>query len=135
VACSGGHGEDLTRAHLIAHITHAIHHAGNGLLGPDYSSKFSPWLATGALSPRLAYQEIKRYEGERVANDSTYWLFFELLWRDFFRLMGLVYGTAIFKVGGPQGDPRKYPWVQDARLFEAWKEGQTGYPFVDANMR
>jgi len=60
----------------------------NGLIGADYSSKFSPWLSQGCISPKYIYHELKRYERERVSNDSTYWLFFELLWRDFFRLMG-----------------------------------------------
>ncbi|MFM7401792.1 MAG: deoxyribodipyrimidine photo-lyase [Bacteroidota bacterium] len=46
----------------------------NGLLGGDYSSKFSPWLAQGCLSPKTVYHEIKRYERERTSNESTYWL-------------------------------------------------------------
>jgi deoxyribodipyrimidine photo-lyase len=43
----------------------------NGLLGEDYSSKFSAWLSNGCLSPRLVYDEIARYEDERTRNDST----------------------------------------------------------------
>ena len=54
-------------------LTVLVWHPGNGLLGPNYSSKFSPWLATGSVSPRVILKEIKRYEAERVANDSTYW--------------------------------------------------------------
>ena len=54
------------------------------MLGADYSSKFSPWLALGCLSPRFIYEQVKLYEAQRVKNDSTYWLIFELLWRDFF---------------------------------------------------
>lgn len=50
----------------------------NGMLGPNYSSKFAPWLAHGNVSPRVIVGEIKRYEKERVANDSTYWLIFEV---------------------------------------------------------
>ncbi|WOL13450.1 hypothetical protein Cni_G22220 [Canna indica] len=45
----------------------------NGMLGADYSTKFSPWLASGSLSPRYIYEEVKRYEKKRLANDSTYW--------------------------------------------------------------
>ena len=51
----------------------------NGMVGSDYSSKLSPWLASGCLSAVQVYWEIKKYEEERVANESTYWLFFELL--------------------------------------------------------
>ncbi len=54
----------------------------NGMLGADYSSKFSPWLALGCLSPRYIWEEVQKYQEERVKNDSTYWLVFELLWRD-----------------------------------------------------
>ena len=44
----------------------------------------SPWLSNGCLSPREIYWEIKDYETKHGANESTYWLVFELLWRDFF---------------------------------------------------
>jgi Deoxyribodipyrimidine photolyase len=40
----------------------------NGLIGQAYSSKFSPWLAQGCISPRQIYAEIKAYEEERVQN-------------------------------------------------------------------
>lgn len=43
----------------------------NGMLGEAYSSKLSPWLATGSLSPRYVVAQTLRYERERVANDST----------------------------------------------------------------
>jgi deoxyribodipyrimidine photo-lyase len=39
-----------------------------------YSSKFSAWLAMGCISPRTIYKEIRAYERENGANDSTYWL-------------------------------------------------------------
>ena len=44
----------------------------NGMIGADYSTKFSPWLAHGNLSPRYVAKECKKYEDERVANKSTY---------------------------------------------------------------
>ncbi len=105
----------------------------NGLLGADYSSKFSPWLANGSLSPRFMYHQVKEYEQDRTKNDSTYWLIFELIWRDYFRFSAAHYGDRIFYAGGIQQTNRK--WSQDAELFQAWKEGKTGIPFVDANMR
>ena len=46
----------------------------NGMLGADYSTKFSPWLAHGCLSPRFVAKECKRYEEETgIVNKSTYW--------------------------------------------------------------
>jgi deoxyribodipyrimidine photo-lyase len=106
----------------------------NGLIGGDYSSKFSPWLAHGCLSPKMIYYEIKRFEAQFGDNKSTYWLFFELLWRDFFRLMAKKHGDRIFFKSGPKGqaDPR---WKDDYDLLRQWIEGNTGVPFIDANMR
>src|SRR5919202_2600429 len=104
------------------------------MLGEDYSSKFSAWLALGCLSPRLIYQEVKRHAAERVKNESTYWLIFELIWRDFFRFIALRYGTRIFKPSGIQHDFNR-KWRRDVDLFVRWAEGETGIPFIDANMR
>ncbi|XP_047968405.1 cryptochrome DASH, chloroplastic/mitochondrial [Salvia hispanica] len=105
----------------------------NGMLGPDYSTKFSPWLASGSLSPRFIYEEVKRYEKLRVSNDSTYWVLFELIWRDYFRFLSIKAGNSLFYVGGPRRVQTN--WSQDQALFDAWRNGQTGYPLIDANMK
>ena len=106
----------------------------NEMLGLDYSSKLSTWLSHGCISPKLIYSELKKYEKERTKNDSTYWLFFELLWRDFFRLMGKKHGNSIFKKGGTKKEPRN-DLSDNLSLFKIWAEGRTGYPLVDANMK
>ncbi|MEM6319850.1 MAG: DASH family cryptochrome [Bacteroidota bacterium] len=106
----------------------------NELIGGDYSSKFSAWLAQGCLSPKMIYQELKKYEVQRGKNKSTYWLFFELLWRDFFRLMGKKHGNAIFQKGGINRDASEVG-VENPQLLQVWIEGRTGIPLIDANMR
>jgi deoxyribodipyrimidine photo-lyase len=106
----------------------------NEMLGGDYSSKFSPWLAQGCLSPKIIYHELRKYEAERGANKSTYWLIFELMWRDFFRLMGKKHGNNIFRKGGTKEAKDLY-WSEDRNLLEIWTNGRTGVPFIDANMR
>lgn len=108
----------------------------NGMLKFDDSSKFSLWLANGCLSPRKIYFEILRYEEERTQNDSTYWMFFELLWRDYFKFYAHKYGKNIFQYSGVS-KPKKRFLLEDEELkrFEIWKQGQTGYPLVDACMR
>ncbi len=106
----------------------------NGLIGSDYSSKLSVYLSTGCLSPKKIYHELKKYENERGENKSTYWLFFELLWRDYFRLVGKKYGNAIFQIGGLNGNVDK-TWRIDENVFKIWSEAKTGVPFIDANMR
>lgn len=105
----------------------------NGMLDPDDSSRLSAWLALGCISPRTVYAEVKRYEQERVRNESTYWLVFELLWRDYFRFILAKHGAKLFRPSGIQGIP--IPWQQDWPRFQAWCRGETGYPLVDANMR
>jgi deoxyribodipyrimidine photo-lyase len=105
----------------------------NGMLGANYSSKFSPWLALGCLSPHQIYEQVQAYESKRIANDSTYWLVFELLWRDYFRFICAKHGNTIFCASGLQRIP--IPWKQDWERFELWQEGKTGFPLVDANMR
>ena len=105
----------------------------NGLLGQDYSTKFSPWLAAGCLSPRQIFWEIKKYEEKRVANQSTYWVIFELLWRDYFKFVCYKYGDSVFHETGIMN--KRLAWSQEKGKFDAWREGRTGVPFVDANMR
>ncbi|MBC7746023.1 MAG: DASH family cryptochrome [Flavobacterium sp.] len=106
----------------------------NGLIGADYSSKFSAWLSLGCLSPRGIYWEIKKYEKERIANESTYWLYIELLWRDYFRFMFKKHGSKFFLKNGFKVSPPE-ECENQLELFEKWKTGQTGVPFIDANMR
>ncbi len=132
----GGETAALDRLAYYLFESHAIatyKETRNGLIGPDYSTKFSPWLAYGCLSPKRIYWEVKAYEEKNGANKSTYWVIFELLWRDFFRLMGKKHGAAIFHKGGPKGASEN--WRQDQGLFQRWMDGQTGTPFIDANMR
>jgi deoxyribodipyrimidine photo-lyase len=108
-------------------------HTRNGLLGADYSSKLSPWLANGSLSPRTVYREIRRYERERVKNNSTYWLVFELIWRDYFSFLARKYPRRIFSRSGPRR--RRIRWSDDREAFRSWRNGETGQHFIDANMR
>ncbi|WP_297516494.1 DASH family cryptochrome [Flavobacterium sp.] len=105
----------------------------NGLLGPDYSSKFSPWLAHGCISPRKIYWEVQQYEAEVCKNEDTYWLIFELIWRDYFRYISQKHGNKIFQLNGIV--KQKYEWELNARKFEKWTQGKTPEPFVNANMK
>ena len=100
----------------------------NGLIGSDYSSKFSPYLAWGCVSARSIYAEVKAFEQQYGANDSTYWLFFELLWRDFFHFDALKKGTAFFKV-------QKNYIGQVNKGFTMWQTATTKDSFVNAAMR
>lgn len=105
----------------------------NGLLGKKYSSKLSLWLAFGSISPISLYQEVKRYERDIAKNDSTYWLIFELIWRDYFKYISMKHGNKIFKIGGVL--QKDYTWKTNERLVHKWVIGETPEPFVNANMR
>ena len=131
----GGETAGLDRLAYYLFDSHAIatyKETRNGLIGSGYSTKFSAWLAAGCLSPKRIYWEVKAYEDKNGANDSTYWVIFELLWRDFFRLMGKKHGNAIFHKGGTKGEAKTYR--DDAAAFQRWTDGETGTPFIDANM-
>ena len=105
----------------------------NGMVGADYSSKFSAWLAMGCISPRAIYDQIKKYENANGANDSTYWLVFELLWRDFFRFMFKKYQTKFFLYTGIQPEKPISKKASENALSQ-WINGKTDSDFINANM-
>ncbi|MEM6396441.1 MAG: DASH family cryptochrome [Bacteroidota bacterium] len=105
----------------------------NKSLGLDYSSKFSAYMAHGCLSPRQIYFTVKEYEREVKRNISTWWLMFEVIWRDFFKFQAMRFGNLMFSPGGIR--ERETNWVEDHDLFNRWREGRTGIPFLDAHMR
>ncbi len=104
----------------------------NGLIGTDFSSKFSPWLANGSISAKTIYWEIVKYEQEVEKNDSTYWLIFELIWRDYFKYVSMKNGNSIFKIGGILD--KKYDWKNNQLAIKNWINGTTEEPFANANM-
>lgn len=104
----------------------------NGLVGADYSSKFSPWLANGSISARTIYWEVKRFENEIRKNQDTYWLVFELIWRDYFKYVSLKHGNQIFKIDGIL--EKNYDWHTNKTIKEDWINGTTKDDFVNANM-
>lgn len=105
----------------------------NGLDGWNFSSKLSAWLATGCVSSAGVAHAIFDYEKKVIKNDSTYWLYFELLWRVFFYWQHCKHRHNLYRFGGIQ---QKAPATKHDHLkFEQWRSGNTGYPIVDASMR
>jgi deoxyribodipyrimidine photo-lyase len=104
----------------------------NGLIGESYSSKLSAWLANGSISARTIYWEVQNYEREICKNEDTYWLIFELIWRDYFKYISLKHGEKIFKLNGILG--KEYEWKTNDKAFREWTNGNTREPFVNANM-
>ena len=132
----GGETQVLKRLNEYLFETHLIEkykETRNGLIGESYSSKLSPWLTVGCISPKTIYYEIKRYEKEVCTNESTYWLIFELLWRDYFRFMMKKHHQNYFLQFGIKGENSPLHTHQ-SEAFEKWKNGETGNQFIDANM-
>ncbi|WP_037315276.1 DASH family cryptochrome [Salegentibacter sp. Hel_I_6] len=105
----------------------------NGLIGKSYSSKLSAWLANGSISAKQVYWEVKNFEKEITKNEDTYWLIFELIWRDYFKFISLKHGDKIFKIGGIL--EKNLEWNISKKALEQWISGETKEPFVNANMK
>ena len=105
----------------------------NALDDWDSSSKLSLWLANGCLSAKTVYHTIKLYEAQRGKNDSTYWLYFELLWREYFQWYLIKHQNKLFHFSGVKHVTPATDF--DQPKFTRWCEGMTKYPIVNACMR
>lgn len=103
------------------------------LEGAFRSSHFSPWLAAGCLSPKYVYAELMAYKKKYRSKKAVQAFLQELLWRDYYRLMGKKYGHTIFEEGGIRGQESK-DLVEDWAVFDAWKNGETATPLINACM-
>jgi deoxyribodipyrimidine photo-lyase len=129
-------GTTAAIAHLRQYLERALPHSykatRNQLHGLDYSSKLSPWLALGSISARSIMKELRQFESEQGANEGSYWLWFELLWRDYFRVLHLKYGNQLYCASGLNQSEKP---IHNARGFDHWCSGTTGESIVDAGMR
>ena len=105
----------------------------NELSGRDFSTKFSVWLSQGFISARQLYKKLKRYESTRGANDSTYWIFFELLWRDYFRFLHFKYGENLYFKYGLKNS--KINRIDHEMTLEKLECGKTHSSFMNAAIR
>ncbi len=102
----------------------------------DGTSALSPYLRFGLLTARQAAWAAR--EAEFFAPDPTSrqgaetWLN-ELIWREFY--IAILYHFPHVRRDSFRAELRNIPWRNDPAEFEAWKEGRTGYPVVDAAMR
>ena len=126
-------GSDFVQNYFTQDNASSYKETRNGLDGMNYSTKFSPWLANGCLSVRRVLGHLRDYELNKIANDSTYWIFFELLWREYFQWYADKFGVKLFNFSGiKEIKPRTSFYPQ---RFEKWVAGETPYPIVNACMR
>lgn len=101
------------------------------------SSTLSPWLACGSIAVREVAAAIQQHESRHGNNESTYWLYFELLWREFFYWRAMEDGLALFRFAG-RGNSENSAVARctfEPRNFARWCAGDTNYPLVNALMR
>ena len=99
--------------------------------GVDGTSRLSPFLHFGQLSPRQVWHAIHA-SGAADTNDGFKFLS-EIAWREFAHHLLFHYPrTPTQPLNDSFGD---FPWQDDAEMLDAWRKGQTGYPIVDAGMR
>jgi deoxyribodipyrimidine photo-lyase len=100
------------------------------------TSGLSPYLAIGAISPRfLLTLLLNDYPDLLTASDSPKfsWLN-ELIWREFYRNL-LFHFPELCKNQCFKSKYQASVWYNNKDHFNAWCEGKTGYPLVDAAMR
>ncbi|MDN8598054.1 deoxyribodipyrimidine photo-lyase [Citrobacter sp. S2-9] len=98
------------------------------------TSRLSASLATGGLSPRQCLHRLLAEQPQAVDGGAgSVWLN-ELIWREFYRHLITFYpGLCQHRPFIPWTD--RVQWSRNDAHFQAWQEGKTGYPIVDAAMR
>ncbi|MBS3798893.1 DASH family cryptochrome [Pseudoalteromonas sp. BDTF-M6] len=104
----------------------------NALHGDKFSTGLSPWLANGSLSARQVYSALLAYEQRCGANESTYWIYFELLWREYFQWLALKQGRTLFLFKGMSDTAPNTSFYPER--YQAWCHGNTEFELVNALM-
>jgi deoxyribodipyrimidine photo-lyase len=126
----------------------------NGLLGTDFSTKLSAWLALGCVTARQIHHRLVAFEDGtdggkwrgvqghgRGENKGTAAVRFELLWRDYMRLCTRKFGPRLFHLSGFRKDD-SYPWKMPSKAhpelhvtLARFLNGTTGTGLIDASQR
>ncbi|MBV0933006.1 deoxyribodipyrimidine photo-lyase [Marinobacterium weihaiense] len=97
------------------------------------TSGLSPALTIGALSARQCLAVLKAAHEDDRWQQST-WLN-ELVWREFYRHLLVAFPELSRLTPFRPETEARITWQDNERLFEAWKQGETGFPIVDAAMK
>ncbi|MDF2445233.1 MAG: deoxyribodipyrimidine photo-lyase type [Moraxellaceae bacterium] len=129
-------GEDAALERLAAFCSEGLAHYDSARNFPDRdgTSRLSPHLAVGSISPRqclnAAFGHVARH-GESA--DSAQWIA-ELGWRDFYKHV-LTGWPRVCRHQPFRLETAPLRWRHDDADFQRWCEGRTGFPIVDAAMR
>ncbi len=104
---------------------------GRDLPAVEQTSRLSPHLHWGEISPRLVWRMAEEHAD--AAGDDAASFQNELIWREF--SYHLLYHFPQMPDAPLDQRYRDFPWQEDKDVLEAWQAGRTGYPIVDAGMR
>lgn len=153
----GGSSDGLRRIQSLIASGAMTHYKDtrNGLLGTDFSTKLSAWLALGCVTARQVHFQLLDFEDGRDQqykgvdgygkgeNKGTAAVRFELLWRDYMRLCTRKFGPRLFRLEGFRNDT-SYPWKSPGskgsgrevdEMFRRFLRGTTGTTLIDASQR
>jgi deoxyribodipyrimidine photo-lyase len=119
-------GETAARERLASFLRDGVASYGDGPLADDRTSRLSPYLHFGCLSVREIEERLPRGGGAAAFRR-------QLCWRDFYAHVLLHHPRNARSEF--QERYRGMGWSRASRRFEAWCEGRTGFPLVDAGMR
>nr|WP_082719812.1 deoxyribodipyrimidine photo-lyase [Kordiimonas lipolytica] len=130
-------GEDAAHDMLAKFLAEAArdYKAKRDVPGVEATSRLSPYLANGEISPRRIWAETQLHvmtnEQDRTGGD---WFLRELGWREF--STHLLFNNPTLPVRPLKAQFEDFPWREgmDDKV-EAWQQGRTGFPIVDAGMR
>ena len=100
------------------------------------TSELSPYLALGMISHRQCLQAVMAENGGHLADGDlglTTWVN-ELIWREFYQHVAVGF-PEVCRYQPFQEHTKRLAWRDDDEGFQAWCEGRTGYPIVDAAIR
>lgn len=131
-------GEDCAHERLSSFIEQRLsqYKLERDIPSVDATSSLSPYLAVGMLSTTQCFQALKSVSGGNLGsrNEGYVTWMHELIWREFYRhILWAEPRLCMHKAYKRNTD--KLTWRQDLELLQAWQEGRTGYPIVDAGMR
>lgn len=131
----GGEAQGMAnwQAYLASGHAQSFKETRDRLDGWYQSTKLSPWLASGCLSVRQVWHQLKDYETRWGANASTEWIAVELLWREYFHWYGHFFPRAVFLPKGRLGEGKTGCFYSER--FRKWCEGNTPWPLVNACMK
>ena len=97
----------------------------------NYTSKLSPHLHFGEISPEKIFVELDK--NKKINLESKNKFLAEIGWREFSHSLLFYYPK--IRINPIQDKFKNFPWKKNLKYLNAWKEGKTGYPIVDAGMR